>query len=106
MYTALVNIIDNSIYWLQKTDNDSKTLDIKVSCEDGIVIDIIDNGLGIKQEDIESGIIFEPEYSTKEDGTGLGLALAGEACSRNDLGLYAIYKRDGAHLQIRTKDND
>lgn len=106
MYTALVNIIDNSIYWLQKTDNDSKTLDIKVSCEDGIVIDIIDNGLGIKQEDIESGIIFEPEYSTKEDGTGLGLALAGEACSRNDLGLYAIYKKDGAHLQIRTKDND
>ena len=106
MYTALVNIIDNSIYWLQKTDNDSKTLDIKVSCEDGVVIDIIDNGLGIKQEDIESGIIFEPEYSTKEDGTGLGLALAGEACSRNDLGLYAIYKKDGAHLQIRTKDND
>ncbi len=106
MYTTLVNIIDNSIYWLQKTENDFKTLDINVSCENGIVIDVIDNGFGINPEDIKSGIIFEPEYSTKEYGTGLGLALAGEACSRNDLELFAIYKEDGAHLQIRTKSND
>lgn len=107
IYTVLVNLIDNSCFWLSDKKDD-KIICISVSNENNeLVIDVIDNGRGIKKEDIESEIIFEPGYSTKNEGTGLGLALAGEACSRNNLRLQAIYSATGAHFQIlEGKSND
>ena len=39
--------------------------------EDQVIIDIIDSGMGIKGDDID--VIFEPLYTTKQTGTGLGL---------------------------------
>lgn len=41
---------------------------------DRLVIEISDNGCGIKDRDLSR--IFEPFYSSKEKGTGLGLAVA------------------------------
>jgi two-component system NtrC family sensor kinase len=41
---------------------------------DTIKIEIIDNGIGISEEDIPH--IFEPFYSTKQDASGIGLGLA------------------------------
>ncbi len=46
---------------------------IQASETDGMtVIDVIDNGQGIKKEDLSH--IFEPLFTTKQNGTGLGLA--------------------------------
>jgi two-component system, NtrC family, sensor kinase len=42
--------------------------------EDNIVIEIIDNGIGIDSEDIPH--IFEPFFSTKQEVHGIGLGLA------------------------------
>jgi two-component system NtrC family sensor kinase len=42
--------------------------------EDTIKLEIIDNGVGISEEDIPH--IFEPFYSTKQDASGIGLGLA------------------------------
>ena len=48
---------------------------IKLILEDGeksVTIKIIDSGPGISEEHLED--IFEPMYTTKSEGTGLGLA--------------------------------
>lgn len=41
-------------------------------CEDGVLIEVEDNGNGIPPEKIDR--IFDPFYTTKDFGTGLGLA--------------------------------
>jgi signal transduction histidine kinase len=41
--------------------------------DDAFVLTISDNGKGVKPEDLEK--IFEPFFSTKQDGLGLGLPM-------------------------------
>jgi two-component system NtrC family sensor kinase len=51
------------------------TLTIRSRVQNGsLAIDFEDTGIGIDKENLER--IFEPFYSTKEDGTGLGLAVS------------------------------
>lgn len=56
------------------TDKGEITLKTSNPDEETIKIDIIDNGIGILEEDI--GHIFEPFFSTKQDTSGIGLGLA------------------------------
>jgi len=69
MEAVFINIMMNSI---QAMPNGG-TLTIKISTIDNLaVIDFIDTGVGIPEESI--GKIFEPLFTTKQKGTGLGLA--------------------------------
>ena len=70
---------------------------------DGFNIEILDNGPGIEKKFIETEVIFEPEFSLKTNGTGLGLALAGEAATRNNYKLQAIECNNGAFLKLVPK---
>ena len=66
---VFINLIINSIQAM----NQGGTLEINIiSYGDYAVIDFIDSGLGIPEEFI--GKIFEPLFTTKQKGTGLGLA--------------------------------
>lgn len=63
------NIIKNAI---DAIGNNPGSIEIKCKENDGqIIIDIIDSGPGIKEDSIDK--IFEPLYTTKQTGTGLGL---------------------------------
>lgn len=106
-YWTLTNLVENSIYWLQASEESLKEIRIKVY-EDSdlelVVIEYSDNGPGIEKEFIESQIIFEPEFSNKTDGgSGLGLAIAGEAIDRNGGQLKAIYSEKGAFFRIESR---
>ena len=71
-----MNLIQNSIYWLS-TIKPPRRIEVNIIDEaDGLSIVFSDNGPGIKHE-IEDRI-FEPYFSTKPDGIGLGLAIIGE----------------------------
>jgi signal transduction histidine kinase len=50
--------------------------------EDNLVMRVKDNGMGIPKDKL--GKIFEAFYSTKEAGTGLGLASAKRIIERHD----------------------
>lgn len=73
---VLMNLIQNAIYWLSTIDIKRK-LDIEVGEEnDGLYIIVSDNGPGVKEGTEDD--IFNPYFSTKPDGIGLGLAIVGE----------------------------
>lgn len=70
MRQVLLNLYLNSIESMEEDG----TLTVRAIREDNrLVIKVIDNGCGIKEEDI--GQIFDPYFTTKSTGTGLGLAI-------------------------------
>ncbi len=71
--TMLMNIVDNSIYWLDTVYKNKKIIYLKAFKENSFVhIVIADNGPGFK-DDISD--LIRPFFSRKEDGIGIGLYL-------------------------------
>jgi nitrogen fixation/metabolism regulation signal transduction histidine kinase len=67
------NLLKNAVHAIQ----DKPDGQIKVSLTESekyYVVTILDNGIGIPKEQQER--IFEPNFTTKSSGTGLGLAMA------------------------------
>jgi signal transduction histidine kinase len=67
--TVFSNLILNAI---QAKDNEGKVMIQASEIDDYTIIDVIDNGHGITKENLPR--IFEPLFTTKPGGTGLGLA--------------------------------
>ncbi len=69
----LVNLISNAKYALAKNEEGDKNLVIRTYThgEDKIHVEVIDNGIGISQENITK--IFTHGFTTKRDGHGFGL---------------------------------
>jgi signal transduction histidine kinase len=66
----IINIVKNSIEAIE----DNGKIDISLQTSDGqAVVSVSDNGMGMVPERLER--IGEPFYSTKEKGTGIGLAI-------------------------------
>jgi two-component system nitrogen regulation sensor histidine kinase NtrY len=70
---ALTNLIQNAIDAVESNGNIYVTATLMRDDNDFIKISIKDDGVGINEEDREK--IFEPTFSTKEKGTGLGLTI-------------------------------
>ena len=71
--TMVMNIIDNSIYWLDTIYKHDKGIYIKTYLENDFpVITIVDNGPGLKDEITD---LVRPFFSRKDDGIGIGLYL-------------------------------
>jgi signal transduction histidine kinase len=68
---ALANIIENAIYAMPA----SGTLTIESAVEpERIVLTVTDSGMGMDEDALAR--VFEPYFSTKAAGTGLGLPIA------------------------------
>lgn len=86
---VLLNLFDNSIYWLSTIDIKEKKIIITLDGENCKLI-FSDNGPGVKDSDLS--YIFEAFYSGKgEEGRGLGLYIARQLLERND---YSIEYAD------------
>ena len=83
-----INLFDNSIFWLSDIDIKEKNIIIKLDGNNGKLI-FSDNGPGINKDDMP--YIFEPFYSAKEEGRGLGLYIARQLLERID---YSIWLAD------------
>ncbi len=74
MKRALINLIDNSITSI----NSEGEISIETHFDRTLMIariEVADNGCGILKED--KSRLFEPYFSTKKSGTGLGLTIVG-----------------------------
>lgn len=96
-----MNLIQNSIYWLENIDRERNILvEVGRSNSDELSIVFSDSGPGIK-EGAEINV-FEPYFSTKPDGIGLGLSIVGELISEYN-GEFMLVNNgplDGASFKI------
>jgi C4-dicarboxylate-specific signal transduction histidine kinase len=71
----LGNLVDNAMDALESTPAEERLLTIQVDIEDAeLIISVQDSGCGIEEHLLTR--IFEPFFSTKEVGKGIGLGLA------------------------------
>ena len=99
LITVFSNLIENGVYWLSHIKNKNREIDISIYNENKqIIVEYKDNGPGFQGDNLT--LMFEPGYSMKPDGTGLGLALAGEAMSRIGGRIEAKHSEHGAVFEI------
>lgn len=86
---VLINLIDNSIYWLNTIDSPEKEILITLDGDSNHMI-FSDNGPGVRDDD--KNYIFEPFFSGKgSEGRGLGLYIIRSILNNND---YSIHLAD------------
>jgi len=99
LITVFSNLIENSVYWLKHKQNGKRRIDVQLHIDDDhVIVEYTDTGPGFQGGNLE--LMFEPGYSMKPDGTGLGLALAGEAISRIGGQIEAKNSDKGAAFDI------
>jgi signal transduction histidine kinase len=86
----LKQVILNLILNAMEAMPDGGRLSVELYPEnEGIVLTVMDDGMGMDQQTVEQ--IFEPFYSTKEDGTGLGLSVS-----------YGIIQGHGGDIRVES----
>lgn len=94
MLQVLLNLIRNAFQAMEQAGYVHLVLRVEGK---HAIIEVRDNGCGIPEDKLNQ--IFDPFYTTKEDGTGLGLALCqkiiedhqGSITVRSDLGIGSIF---------------
>lgn len=95
-----MNLIQNSIYWLENIDKERIIVTEVFKNSEELSIFFSDSGPGIKLGMEEN--VFEPYFSTKPDGIGLGLSIVGELISEYN-GEFMLVNNgilDGANFKI------
>jgi signal transduction histidine kinase len=95
-----VNLLQNSLYWLETIANERKIEVLVERTDEELSVVFSDSGPGIKEE--HQQIIFDPYFTTRPDGVGLGLTIVGELVTEYD-GDFTLIDNgplDGASFKI------
>ena len=77
------NLLNNAIYAINEKDKKKGTIAINTRVEEGdYVIEVKDDGIGM--EDKIKDRIFEPNFTTKKTGVGIGLYFVRETLGEED----------------------
>lgn len=71
---VIINLVKNAIDAAKHSENPTITISTQRTKEGKTIIKVADNGKGIEKELLEQ--IFVPFYTTKEEGSGIGLSLS------------------------------
>jgi len=93
---VLINLLGNSAMALQSANSDQATIKISAYWQDErLRVTVEDNGPGIPADDI--GQVFDPFYTTREVGKGLGLGLSIS---------YTVIQRHGGTLTAESSPGE
>jgi signal transduction histidine kinase len=73
MEQVLINLVKNSVVAVRNTEDPEVELSCYMDGEMHICLSVRDNGEGIPEEKLEQ--VFIPFFTTREDGSGIGLSL-------------------------------
>jgi signal transduction histidine kinase len=94
MQQVLINLLKNA----RESGSPSDQVQLEVARDHEVVISVLDRGPGMKPEDLARAA--EPFFTTKPDGTGLGLHLCREVAEAHG-GALEILPRLGGGMAIR-----
>lgn len=100
---VIINLLQNSLYWLRRAPKSDRRIVVRVGRkgQDAVQVLFSDSGPGVPAEIRDR--IFEPYFSTKPAGVGLGLTIAGEIVGEyydGDLELVDTGPLPGANFRI------
>ena len=97
---VLINLVKNAIQALEDTDNSYIRLQAYNNEKHNTLISIKDNGPGIDEE--AQSKIFIPFYTTKKNGSGIGLSLS-KQIMRQHLGSISVKSKidEGTEFVLR-----
>ncbi len=92
---VIINLIKNALEAMQEMDKSERhlTLQTKLCHDSGVEVLVHDTGPGLQAYEIEK--IFEPFYTTKPEGMGMGLAI-----------IRSIIDSHGGELQVHSNEGD
>lgn len=104
---VLINLLLNALEALEAKQQEEETaegdLGVKIQTfeeKDAVVIQMIDEGIGMTEEEMQKAV--EPFYTTKPKGTGLGLSLSKQYVQENNGSLTIhSFKRQGTTVTLR-----
>lgn len=95
---AILNLVTNALQAMETVDRE-KFLEVKVTREGGqAVIQVVDNGPGVAADLL--GKIFDPFYTTRKDGHGIGLSFSHRVISKHN-GRLSAGAADGGGALFR-----
>ena len=98
LHRVISNLIDNALRYASQSAG-AVRIDIERSSEQNrLSLHVIDDGKGI--DETKRDRVFEPFFTTRASGTGLGLYIARELCEANGARLFLLENAPGAHLCI------
>ena len=98
LYRAFLNILTNAAEALQGCENPEVQINVAFKPEQNVIqIDFADNGPGLSSEELLR--LFEPYFSQKKDGTGLGLTIVKSIVSDHH-GYVRAKSEDGAVVTV------
>lgn len=95
LYPAVINLVDNAIFWLSGMNGDRV---IRLDAEAG-ALTISNNGPEIEQRDWQR--VFERGFSRKASGRGLGLFISAKALENEGMTLILDTPPDGFSVSFR-----
>ncbi len=103
---VFINLIKNALDAIDEADREPKNLSIQLSFNDSeIVVSIEDNGIGFEPDLSEK--LFERGYSTKNQGSGIGLATSRSVIESHQgtLELNSDGKNQGSKVLVKIPIN-
>lgn len=90
LQTILVNLLDNSVFWISYSKKEEKVVSIVVNrvSKTNAEITVSDSGIGINRNDVEK--IFQPGITSKPHGIGMGLVIVTELLNAYNCKIAAI----------------
>ena len=105
---VFVNLLKNSIESINekklKNPDISKKIDIEINEKDDYIETyIIDNGIGFDKKNIKN--ILKPYFTTKKNGTGLGLPIVNKIINDHNGTFNILSHKNGAKIKINIPKN-